>query len=605
MIKRYISILSFIVLLLLMAMSPNDDLSAAALCGSLNADDEGECPDSAFSIDDQLLLAVSRGGLATAKGLLKQGADINYRSSTPHVVIKTRVRADKTFPFLAGKNRYQFASGTAFDIALARYDTKTVKWLLSQAANPAAGYFANIINNTHFAGLYPDSYLNLPYEQRAKITAVGFVMEMAARENDVLAVQKLLALEPRSIHYRGNVILSKALQLGKWDIANLIIDQGSDVHGLHNYAGLFDTVMRSDPTQYQLLQKLLHHASHRKDFSYSALIDKVIRKEDSQAMQMLVSAGANLNPEKGMSPLFTVLNSDNVAMARVMLQLGADPNKTHGAESLLHRAIRYEKPDFVRLFLDHGAASDEPKKRGDSNLQLAMAKEDLQFTTLLIGAGADINRAGTYGRTPLIQAVEQVKPELVSLLLRSGAKVNTSNDHKDTALHIATRKADLNLMDLLLNAGADVNIRNQQKQTVLHIAVGHKNDVLVGKILQRGAKLDWADISQQTPLHFAVLGQNLPITRQLLNAGANPNTRGRFGSTPLLDALNWRRAKIARLLIDKGASLNVVSNARETPLDVANKRGLRGVAALIERKGGLTANEMGANPEHYRIRKVQ
>lgn len=605
MVKKYVSIFFFIALLLLMAMSPNDDLSAAPLCGSLKAQSKEACPDSAFSVNDQFLLAVSRGDLVAAKGLLKQGVDINYRSSTPRVVTKTRVRADKTFPFLAGNKRYQFASGTAFDIALARYDTETVKWLLSQAANPAAGYFANIINNTQFAGLYPDSYLNLPYEQRAKITAVGFVMEMAARQNDVAAVQKLLALEPRAIHYRGNVILSKAMQLGKWDIANLIIDQGNDVHALHNYAGLFDTVLRSDPTQYQLLQKLLNHASRRKDFSYSALIDKVIRKEDAQAMQMLVAAGANLNPEKGMSPLFTVLNSDNLEMAKVMLQLGADPNKKHGSESLLHRAIRYEKADFVKLFLDHGATADEPKKRGDSNLQLAMAKEDLQFATLLIAVGADINRAGAYGRTPLIQAVEQVRPELVSLLLRSGAKVNVANDAKDTALHIATRKADLGLMDLLLNAGADVNIRNQQKQTVLHIAVDHKNEAMVSKILQRGAKLNLADISQQTPLHIAVLGKNLPITRQLLNAGANPNTLGRFGSTPLLDALNWRRAQIARLLINKGARLNVVSNARETPLDVANKRGLRGIAALIKQKGGLTANEMGANAEDYRIRNIQ
>lgn len=605
MVKRYISILSFIALLLLMAMSPNNDLNAATLCNSLNAQGEAECPDSSFSVNDQFLLAVSRGDLMATKRLFKQGVDINYRSSTPHVVTKTRVRADKTFPFLAGKKRYQFASGTAFDIALARYDTATVKWLLSQGADTAAGYFANIINNTQFAGLYPNSYLNLPFEQRAKIITVGFVMEMAARENDVAAVQKLLAMEPRAIHYQGNVILSKALQLGKWDIANLILDKGSDVSALHNYAGLFDTVMRSDPTQYQLLQKLLHHAANRKDFSYAVLIDKVIRKEDAQAMQMLVRAGANLNPEKAISPLFTALNSDNLLMANVMLQLGADPNKTYGAESLLHRAIRYEKADFVKLFLDNGATVDEPKKRGDSNLQLAMAKEDLQFATLLIGAGADISRAGTYGRTPLIQAVEQVKPELVSLLLRSGARVNAANDSKETALHIATRKADVTLMDLLLNAGADVNIRNQQKQTPLHIAVEHKNEVLVGKILQRGAKLNLPDISQQTPLHLAVLGQNLPITNQLLHAGANPNTLGRFGSTPLLDALNWRRVQIAQVLINKGASLNVVSNARETPLDVANKRGLRGVAALIKQKGGLTANEMGANPEHYRIRHVQ
>lgn len=580
------------------------DIGANMQCNS-SSNRQAACPESAFSTSDQFLLAVARGDLSRARQLKATGVDINYRSTTPAVVVRTQVRADMTRPFMGGKKRYQFASGAALDIALSRYDTGTARWLLQQGANPAAGYFANIINNTHFAGSYPDSYLRLPFSERARIVAAGYVMEMAVRDNNNVAFSKLLALEPRAIHYRGNVLLDNAMRLGKWQIANQILDKGSDVHALSGFDQLFETVLRSEPTQYSLLQKLLDHARKRKAFRFEHLVNKAIDKQDAQALTMMINSGADLNDVRGTAPLLKTLNSDDVRMAKTLLQLGADPNVRYSGESLLKRAIRHEKPEFVKLLLAKGAHIDDPRQRGETALQLAMSKDDLQYTRMLISAGANINQAGQYGRTPLIQAVEQVRPELVQLLLASGAKANTTDQNVQSALHIATRKADTRLMSLLLGSGANANIRNRSKQTPLHIAVGNKNEKIVQLLLQRHANINLADASGETPLHLAVLNQNLPITRQLLNAGAQPNTTDRGGSTPLLDALNWRRPQIARLLIQHGAKLNVVSNGRETPLDVANKRGLRDLARLIKQKGGLTANEMGANPEHYRVRQLR
>ncbi len=591
---------------LLLLLSFGLQKSAIAASCALASIKSQPCSEKHLSTGDQFLLAVARGQLHKAKQLLAgRGVTVDYRSSNAYIVSKTRVRADIDSPFMAGNKRYQFASGTAFDIALSQYNHTMVKWLLSRGASPDAGYFANLINRTHFVSQYPNSYLQLPYTQRAKIIAVGYVMELAARRNDVVAVQKLLSIEPRAIHYRGNIILSKAIQQGKWRITNLILDRGRDVHHLNNFSGLFESTIRSEPTQYRLLQKLLRHAKQRKKFNYTGLIDEAIANNDEKALRLLVASGANLNPKRGQPPLYKVLDTDNLRTARTLFSLGANPNLIYSNESLLQRAIRHEKLAFVKLLLEHKAKPNESKnRRGSSNLEIAMSKKDLRYSSLLIAAGANVNKV-TSGSTALIRAVEQVRPKLVSLLIKARANLKATNYAQETALHIATRKADKGLMQLLLKAGANPNARNQSRQTPLLIAISHKNLALIQILLPYKANINLANDSGQTPLHSAVLAQNLPIVQFLLAKGAIPNTNARYGSTPLLDALSWRRPQIARLLINKGANVNVVSNARESALDIANKRGLRALAHLIRQKGGLTATQLGANPEHVRVRSIQ
>lgn len=568
------------------------------------------CSEKRLFTGDQFLLAVSRGQLSRAKQLLRGGGvPIDYRSSNAYVVAKTRVRADIDSPFMAGNKRYKFASGTAFDIALTQYNSPMVKWLLSRGAQADAGYFSNLINRTHFISQYPNSYLQLPYAIRAKIISVGYVMALAARRNNVSAVQKLLTIEPRAIHYRGNTILSKAIQQGKWGVTHLILDHGRDVKDLKNFSGLFESAIRSEPTQYRLLQKLLRHAKQRKTFNYDPLVDEAIAKKDEKALRLLVASGANLNPKRGQPALYKVLDSGNLRTAQILLSLGANPNHIYSKESLLHRAIRHEKPAFVKLLLDHHAKPNEKKKGyGRSNLEIAMSKKDLRYSRMLIAAGANVNQtksgSPSSGTPPLIQAVQQVRPKLVQLLVNAGANLKLTNYSQETALHIATRKADRQLMQILLKAGANANARSASRQTPLLIAIEHKNVGLIHTLLPYKPNINLADSFGTTPLHRAVLVQNLPIVRLLLAKGATPNTNSRNGATPLLDALSWRRPQIARLLINKGARINVVSNSRESALDIAKKRGLRALARLIKQKGGLTAAQLGANPEHVRVRPI-
>ncbi|MCK5727035.1 MAG: ankyrin repeat domain-containing protein [Thiotrichaceae bacterium] len=564
------------------------------------------CAIEEFPPEDQFLLAISQGQLHHAKQLFSQyRIDINYRSLLPYIAEQTKVRADVDYPFMTGRNRYKFASGTAFDIALSQYNAAAVKWLLSQGASPAAGYFAHIINNATFTGVYPNRYLQLPYKDRIKIIAVGYVLEVAAHRNDVQAVAKLLSIEPRAIHYQGNIILPKAMEQGKWGVTHLILDRGRDVALLRNFLGLFQTALRSEPTQYTLLQKLLNHARQNKDFDFDSLVKTTIIKKDQQALRMLLNAGASLIPKRGPSPLYKALDDNNLVMAKMLLQLGANPNQNYSGKSLLLKALVHEKPNFVRLLLKYRAKTNESRP-GKSNLAIALSKKNLIYAQMLIKAGANVNEvagASYQKTTPLITAVEQVRPNLVKLLMKSGAKPNVAFGYeRKTALHIAVKKSDMRLIRILLAAKASINVRNGDSETPFFLAVHHKNPQLVQFMLAYKPNLGIVNNSGQTVLQVAIAEQNLPIVRLLLNAGAPVNTNSQ--STPLIDALLLRRPQMARLLINKGAQLNVVSNARETPLDIARKRGLVSTARFIEQKGGRTAQQIGANPEHVRVRPI-
>ena len=370
------------------------------------------CQDENFSPEDQFLLAIAEGNLSRANSLRGHVRDINFQSSTPVLIAKLRVRSDIDYPYAVGSQRYQAASGTAFDIALSRNHVEIVQWLLRQGANPAAGYFKNIINRNHFTGTYPGSYLLLPYAERARIVAVGYALEQAANNNDVVAVKKLLSLEPRAIHYRGNVVLRDALQLGKWQITDAILAQGRDVDQLYQFDEMFKVPMNSKPMNYPLQQKLLQHARRKKGFDFMPLVATAVNGNDEQALRLLKSAGADLNGKSDFSPLLQALDRKDVKLAGILLGLGADPNtKIRGDESLLERAIRYENPEFVKLFIKYGAHVEDRDKTGKI-LRVAMTKTDLQYAQMVIAAGAAVNskKGGDWREnTPLITATEQVR----------------------------------------------------------------------------------------------------------------------------------------------------------------------------------------------------
>ena len=93
--------------------------------------------------------------------------------------------------------------------------------------------------------------------------------------------------------------------------------------------------------------------------------------------------------------------------------------------------------------------------KGQTALNVAIARSDSLWTRFLIGKGADPNLADKSGDTPLIAASRVGFIDAVELLLARGAKVDSANRMGETPLIIAVQQRELPIVKLLLEKGAN------------------------------------------------------------------------------------------------------------------------------------------------------
>ena len=93
--------------------------------------------------------------------------------------------------------------------------------------------------------------------------------------------------------------------------------------------------------------------------------------------------------------------------------------------------------------------------KGETALNIVIARSDDLWTKFLIGKGANVNLAGANGDTPLITAGRAGFVDAVDLLLQLGAKVDATNKMGETALIVAVQQRHLDAVKLLLAKGAN------------------------------------------------------------------------------------------------------------------------------------------------------
>ena len=93
--------------------------------------------------------------------------------------------------------------------------------------------------------------------------------------------------------------------------------------------------------------------------------------------------------------------------------------------------------------------------KGDTALNIVIARSDDNWTRFLIGKGANVNLAASNGDTPLITAARVGFTDAIDLLLQFGAKVDAPNKMGETALILAVQQRQLDVVKLLLAKGAD------------------------------------------------------------------------------------------------------------------------------------------------------
>jgi ankyrin repeat protein len=280
---------------------------------------------------------------------------------------------------------------------------------------------------------------------------------------------------------------------------------------------------------------------------------------------------ATTSDKNNYPPLYSVVQSGSVELAKLLLDKGADVNnagRSGGYGLPLIQAVQNNKKELVALFLERGADPNKSDRWGNySPLFSAIERNNKEITALLIDKGADLNKNNSQGYSPLTQALQNVygdsAREFVSFLIDKGAKVNARDGRGMTALQAAimSYNSSSENIEMLLKKGADVNATNSEGLTVLHLLAsptvyGDRNKLSdqLKLLLSKGADVNAKSKLGDTPLHLAAASQ-AELIAPLVKAGAKLNARNKRGDLPLHVALRsevkgWEDALIPNSNID-------------------------------------------------------
>jgi len=137
---------------------------------------------------------------------------------------------------------------------------------------------------------------------------------------------------------------------------------------------------------------------------------------DIDNVKALINEGVYLETvvSEGETPLMKAVAQEKLAIAKTLIDAGANVNARASMTSVLSHAIRAGNIDFVRLVLDAGASPNNLVYV--SELQIAILNNRPKMVELLLKAGADITDTNIKGQTALELAKEEGFVDIVEML---------------------------------------------------------------------------------------------------------------------------------------------------------------------------------------------
>ena len=357
-----------------------------------------------------LLDAVVRLDLATARSLLEAGADVNIVN-----------RANETPLMLAAKTGYD----------------DMIRLLLEHNAQTEA------ISNTGESALFYAVRMGRLEAARILVTNGSPVNSKNRRglspplialvAGDLSMIQVLLegGGEPDLADHRGETLLYKAVLMGNHVLAELLVRAGADPSSKNKVS--FSPVKLAQLMKQNAILDLLTKPPG-KDAPIDTL-DLAMLSGSKEAVQALLPADLSLQDERGDTPLILAAKSGRESLVKLLIERGADVNGKggHGRTPLM-AAIHHGRVVLVPVLLAAGADPNAITEIGASTpISLAYQKKDIVALNFLVRAGAKLitlNQQGGQVGLPfsrvnlsIIQdAVDRRKPDYPATGFRAGPR---------------------------------------------------------------------------------------------------------------------------------------------------------------------------------------
>ncbi|WPG99142.1 Hypothetical protein R9X50_00195300 [Acrodontium crateriforme] len=419
----------------------------------------------------------------------------------------------------------------------------------------------------------------------------------AASDGNLTRVEHILEqLDPKKPEQLGQALV-EAAACKHSDVALRIISSGADVNvfsevfvdGEWIYGpALFHALYQGD---HALCRSLLdsdarvnyrYSKDHPRDENDEAVIADpaivaAVRSGDEQLVEMIINAGAELNPQvvgfKGL-PLAIAIESKNVRVFDLLLRKGCEVNQhrtpAHSgtyrnyADSVLVAAVKTCRIDLVRHVLDKGADPHD-----EEALVEAVLFEDI-FDMILQRHFELYQKERSWGADVLNYAIHESDYGIFEKMSSFGGDPNRlsgsiSFSPFGTSI-VESEYIGLSFVQYLLN-GTDWNCG---PETIVSDTTIQSED---------------NPVSRSTAFLTAIGTGYLPVIELLLKADANVNYPAELGvkRTPLQRAAQVGKIEIVQLLLDYGAEVNAPASLRGggTALQLAAARGSFPIVRLL------------------------
>ncbi|XP_046649363.1 uncharacterized protein LOC124340776 [Daphnia pulicaria] len=275
---------------------------------------------------------------------------------------------------------------------------------------------------------------------------------------------------------------------------------------------------------------------------------------------------------------FQAFEKADIDFALQMKQVDIDGRDRDG-KTALHFAFSANNAAMARYLLEKGADPTTRDNDGITPFHLAAAfTEDSNILDLLLAneKRIDINESNNSGLTALHMAIKTSNATIARFLLSKRADPNATDKNGQTPLHLAAKYAkDMDIVELLLNhQDVDVNYLDNSGQSALHYARenehGH-SERIVTLLKEKGAKDEGIN---QGPENFAA-----PVLSAIKNSNAFKNIISDF-ITAFGDQMGFNELDVAEAKPKLEAFL-------ETGKLNSNK---------LNKDGNTTLNHDGTNP---------
>jgi ankyrin repeat protein len=322
----------------------------------------------------------------------------------------------------------------------------------------------------------------------------------------------------------------------------------------------------------------------------SKLMDSILVANEVEARAAIL-AGANVNGTlNGDSPLLSAITRDRLAIARQLVEAGADVNQqalAHQKITPLIHAASLGKEKFVDFLLDNHARIDGVDAAGKTALMHAAEKGQDRIVELLLSRGANPLLKDGRGRDAaryvksrgrrkgIHKLIDAAKQSYTALAARRGDAEGVSE------LMWAASDGDEKKVRRLLSGESSINALDSFNANALHYAVEVKQDAIAGMLIRSGIDVNAADRDGTTPLMLAIKNGSTEMVADLLQASANVNVLDRYQYSPFLMAVRYGYTDIVTALLKAGAQETLNKALHETFASPASKNELVKIQGLI------------------------